>query len=276
MTGSLLEGRVALVTGGASGIGRASARALAAEGARVCVADLNAAGAETVAKEISEAGGEAFALTVDVTSPERNDEMVRATLERYGALHVAFLNAGIAIGSSIREGSIEDWDRVIAVNLRGVFLGLRAVAGPMIEAGGGSIVATASVAGLVGGPGMPSYYASKHAVVGLVKSAAAEFAPHGIRVNAVCPGVIDTPILGPAHGVAAITEGPLAKLHPLGRVGQPEEVANLVVFLASDRASFTTGAAYPIDGGITATLRGGGDDAATEKMQAVLANLGKD
>ena len=274
MTEKLLEGRVALVTGGASGIGRATALAFAADGARVCVADLNAEGAETVAKEIGEAGGEGFAAAVDTTSPEQNDEVVRTIVERYGALDTAFLNAGIAVGHSILEGSVEDWDRVIAVNLRGVFLGLRAVAKPMAEAGRGAIVATASVAGLRGGRGMPSYYASKHGVLGLVKSAAGELAPHGIRVNAVCPGVIDTPILGPAHGVKAFTEGVLGRIHPIGRVGQPEEVANLVAFLVSDRAAFTTGAAYTIDGGLTALLGSGQDGGDEEAGREMVAQLG--
>lgn len=275
MADGLLTGRSALVTGAASGIGRASARALAAEGARVCIADLNGEGAEQVAKEISEAGGEAFAFTVDVTSPEGNEATVSATLSRFGGLEIAVLNAGIAVASTVHEGSVEDWDRVLAVNLRGVFLGMRAASKPMVEAGSGAIVATASVAGLIGGRGMPSYYASKHGVVGLVKAAAAEFATRGIRVNAVCPGIIDTPILGPLHGVPEFTEGVLAKIHPVGRVGQPEEVANLVVFLASDRASFTTGAVYPVDGGLLATLGGGGDDAAMQENR-VLENLGKD
>lgn len=248
--------RVALVTGGASGIGRASALLLAAEGAKVCIADLDGDGGERVAKEISGKGGEAFALTGDCSTPETNDEMVRRTLDTYGALHVAFLNAGIARGSTVRGGDLAVWDEVLRVNLRSVFLGMRAVVEPMIEQGGGSIVCTASVAGLRGGTNMPSYYASKHGVVGLVKAAACEFAAHQVRVNAVCPGVIDTPILGPAHGVGAITEL-LGQGHLLARVGQPEEVAQLVSFLASDRSSFVTGAAYPVDGGMTATLGSG-------------------
>jgi NAD(P)-dependent dehydrogenase (short-subunit alcohol dehydrogenase family) len=258
MSTGWLADRVAIVTGGASGIGRAGARAFAREGARVCVADLNPEGAERVAKEIESAGGQAFGFRVDVSDPAQNEAMVRATLERYGALHVAFLNAGIAVPSTIVAGDVEAFDRVVAVNLRGVFLGLRAVAPALIQSGGGSIVATASVAGLRGGAGMPSYYASKHGVVGLVKAAAAELAPHKIRVNAVCPGVIDTPILGPLHGMKQFTDGVFARLHLLNRVGQPEEVAELVVYLASERASFMTGGAHPIDGGITASITPGG------------------
>jgi NAD(P)-dependent dehydrogenase (short-subunit alcohol dehydrogenase family) len=254
---NLLEDRVALVTGGASGIGRAAAQRLARDGARVCVADLDGAGAERIAKEIVEAGGDAFGCAGDCSTPEGNDEFVSRTLDQYGALDIAYLNAGIARGSSIRGGDVAVWDEVIAVNLRGVFLGMRAVVEPMIAAGGGSIVCTASVAGLRGGAHMPSYYASKHGVVGLVKAAACEFAPDKVRVNAVCPGVIDTPILGPLHGVKEVTDM-LGRGHLLNRVGQPEEVAALVTWLASDQASFITGVAYPVDGGMTASLGGGG------------------
>jgi len=261
-------GRVVIVTGGASGIGRATARTLAREGARVVVADLNLEGARTVAKEIEAAGGEALGCEVDVAEPESNQEMVRASLERFGALHAAHLNAGIAAPSTILDSSLEDWDRVVAVNLRGVFLGLRAVAPPMIEAGGGSIVATASVAGLLGGSGMPSYYASKHGVVGLVKSAAAEFCGHGIRVNAVCPGVIDTPILGPAHGVKALTDDLMGSMHLLNRVGRPEEVAEFVTFLLSERAGFMTGGAYVVDGGMTASVTPPGQSGRLDEIGA--------
>jgi NAD(P)-dependent dehydrogenase (short-subunit alcohol dehydrogenase family) len=273
----LLADRIALVTGGASGIGRASAKMFASEGARVCVADIDAEGAESVAAEILEAGGEAFVCAADVTRVEDNEAMVGQTVERFGALHVAHLNAGVTQGSTILGGDVEVWDRVVAINLRGVFLGMRAAAPALIEAGGGVIVVTASVAGLLGSVGMPSYFASKHGAVGLVKAAAAEFAEHGIRVNAVCPGIIDTPILGPAHGVKEITQGLLARGHLLGRVGEAEEVATVVTFLASDKAAFVTGAAVAVDGGMSAAAgrRGEDDPEAKARFEQVLEGLGE-
>jgi NAD(P)-dependent dehydrogenase (short-subunit alcohol dehydrogenase family) len=266
---SLHYGAAAQVTGGASGIGRATARLLASQGARVCVADLDRAGAEAVAKEISEAGGEAFALAADVAREADNAVMVERTLARFGALDLVHLNAGIARFSTILGGDLEIWNQVIAINLTGVYLGLRAVGAAMAARGGGSIVATASVAGLTGGSGMPSYYASKHGVVGLVRAAATELAPHKIRVNAVCPGIIDTAILGPGHGVPEVMDQ-LGQAHLLKRVGQAEEVAQLVSFLLSQQASFMTGGAYTVDGGMTATFERGNRTPEDEERLAKL------
>jgi NAD(P)-dependent dehydrogenase (short-subunit alcohol dehydrogenase family) len=247
----LLDNKVAIVTGGGSGIGAATARTFAREGARVCVADQNGEAAEVVAKSIATGGGDAFPMTADVSALAANEQLASETLRRYGRIDVAFLNAGIAAPSSIVNGDVEAWQRVLAVNLTGVFYGVRAIAPAIVAAGGGSIVITASVAGLRGGIGMPSYYASKHGVIGLMKAAAAELAEARVRVNAICPGVIDTPILGPLYGSPTHVEGVLARMHPLRRCGEPAEVADFVAFLASDRAQFITGQAHAIDGGMS-------------------------
>jgi NAD(P)-dependent dehydrogenase (short-subunit alcohol dehydrogenase family) len=250
-------GKVAIVTGGASGIGRATALLLAREGAAVCVADVQEVKAAEVASEIEQAGGRAFACAADVSQEADNARMVEQTRSHFGALHYGFLNAGIARRGAIVGGNVADWDLVVAINLRGVYLGLRALAPAIIDAGTGAFVATASVAGLRGGGGMPAYYATKHGVIGLVKAAAVELAPLGVRVIAVCPGVIDTPILGPAFGNQQIAQSVLGPMHPLGRVGKPEEIAEAVAFLLSDQAAFITGAALPVDGGLSATVSAG-------------------
>jgi NAD(P)-dependent dehydrogenase (short-subunit alcohol dehydrogenase family) len=265
-----LSGKVALVTGAASGIGRASALELAREGAKVTCADLNAEGAESVAKEITRAGGEAIGLKLDVTDPADNQRAVDATLKRFGSLQLAHLNAGIAATSSVLDTALEEWNRTIAVNLSGVFYGLQVTARAIRDGRkGGSIVITSSDAGLRGGGAMGSYCASKHGVLGLMKCAVADLSPFKIRVNAICPGVIDTPILGPMHKNKVFTEGPLASAHPLGRVGQPEEIGRVVAFLLSDEASFVTGVGLSIDGGLNAVFGAFGNSGGENVLEKI-------
>lgn len=249
----MLAGKVALVTGGSSGIGRASARAFAREGAKVVVADVATEGGEETVRLIAEAGGEARFLAADVSRPEDVARLVEHAVETYGRLDCAHNNAGIegALGVPFHEYPEEMWDRLLMVNLKGVWLCLRAEIVQMLQQGGGAIVNTSSVWGLVGGGG-PAYVASKHGVVGLTKTAALEYAARGIRINAVCPGAIRTPMLERVFEQSPETEARFVELEPIGRLGTPEEVAAAVVWLCSDAASFVTGLAMPVDGAFVA------------------------
>lgn len=255
-----LKDKVAIVTGAASGIGRATAIVFAREGAQVMCADLDGDGAEATARQIEDSGGEAASIRTDVAEETDVRAMVAATVERWKRLDVLFNNAGIGFGLPVTQISVEQWDRLMNVNLRGVFLGCKHAIPEMLKTGGGAIVNTASDAGLRGSAFLSAYCASKGGVVLLTKSLAAEWAAQGIRINCVCPGVIQTPILDPFIQQLQQTSGVqpeaawrmMAEMHPIGRVGQPEEVAKVVTFLASDEASFITGVALPVDGGLEA------------------------
>lgn len=250
----LLNGKVTLVTGAASGIGRAAAIAFAREGAKVLVADVTEeAGRETV-KSIKDAGGEAAFFKCDVARAAEAEALVAAAVKTFGRLDGAFNNAGVA-GKIARtaDDTEENFDRIMAVNLRGVWLCMKYEIQQMVKQGhGGAIVNTASAAGLVGSHGMPAYAASKHGVIGLTKTAALEYARAAIRVNAVCPGVIDTAMVAGMVSAHPRLKDKLVSVEPIARMGKPSEIAEAVTWLLSDAASFVTGAAMPVDGGMIA------------------------
>ena len=246
----ILKGKVVLVTGGGSGIGRATALRVAREGAKVMIADYVPEGAERTVKLIRDAGGEANCLVADVAVTRQVEMMVDKTVETYGRIDGAFNNAGIegAIGDTA-ACTEENFDRVIAIDLKAVWLCMKYEIPQMLKQGGGAIVNTASIAGLLGFNNIPAYVAAKHGVVGLTRTAALEFAQKNIRVNCVCPGVIRTPMVERAIDKGGFTEAEVIAGEPIGRLGQPEEIAEGVLWLLSDASSFVTGHPLTIDGG---------------------------
>jgi len=244
----LVEGKVALVTGAASGIGRATALALARDGARVLVADRDGAGVQAVAKAIAQQGGEAVATQTDVSQPEQVEAMVRAAVDAFGRLDCAVNGAGIlAMPALLHELALDQWERTLAVNLTGVFLCMQHELRVMREQGAGSIVNVASGGGVLGTPALGHYCASKHGVLGLTKTAALENARGGVRVNAICPGSTDTPMLQGFMGSSPEARKMILASAPPGRLGTAEEVAQAAVWLCSDRASYVSGESLFVD-----------------------------
>jgi NAD(P)-dependent dehydrogenase (short-subunit alcohol dehydrogenase family) len=245
-----LKDKVAIVTGAGSGIGREVALVFARAGASVVVSDLVEAGAQDTVKQITSNGGSAHFVKADTSKPGDNEALVGAAVKKFGALHIAVNNAGVSgPGALTGDYPIEGWDKVIAVNLSGVFYGMRYQIPAMKAAGGGSIVNVSSILGQVAFRGSPAYVAAKHGVLGLTKTAAVEYAQQNIRVNSVGPGFIRTPLL---ESMNEDTLKAIAGMHPMNRLGTVAEVASMVLWLASDQASFVTGAYFAVDGGYLA------------------------
>ena len=248
-----LEGKVAVITGAASGIGRAAVELFAEEGAVVLAADVQDDAGQALADELAARGRTCVFVHADVSKESDAAAMADLALSQYGRLDVLFNNAGIeGEQAPTADATIDNWERVIAINLTGVFLGLKHGIRAMLRNGGGSIINNASVAGLVGFPGIPAYSASKGGVIQLTRTAALEYAEQGIRVNCLCPGVIETPMVERFTHDNPDALAQLTQLEPVGRLGRPQEVAQLALFLGSDRSSFITGAIIPVDGGFVA------------------------
>lgn len=249
-----LAGRVSIVTGAASGIGRATATLFADEGASLVIADWDETGGEQLMTELRGRGVAAIFRKTDVSKPKDVQAVVRAAVESYGRLDVIFNNAGVEgeMNKPTADCTLDNWHRVMEINLTGVFLGMKYAIPEMLKNGGGSIINNGSVAGLVGFPGIPAYCVAKGGVIQLTRCAAMEYAARGIRVNVICPGVIWTPMVERATRGSAEAEEAYRALEPAGRFGTPEEVAKMALFLACDDSTFCTGAPFIIDGGFVA------------------------
>lgn len=246
------ENKIVLITGAGSGIGRETALRFAAAGANVVVADINSEGVNNTRDSIADAGGNAYAVTADVSDNAAVQGMIQAAMVEYGGIDIAINNAGISgeHGLGVHEYSEDSFDSVMAINVKGVWLCLKHEVPALLQRGGGSIVNVASVAGLIGVPGNAAYAASKHAVVGMTKSVALETAKHGVRVNAVCPSFIDTPMVGNITQTDPALEKRITRASPMRRLGTVEEVAEAILWLASPAASFVNGTTLAIDGGL--------------------------
>jgi NAD(P)-dependent dehydrogenase (short-subunit alcohol dehydrogenase family) len=260
----LLEGKVALITGAASGIGRATSLIFADEGAQLVLADVDDERGHEAASVVGERRADALYVHCDVSDPAQVDALINAAVERFGRLDCAFNNAGIGGASGrVADYDLESWHQVLAINLTGVFLCMRGELRQMVAQGGGAIVNTASVAGVMGYPNIAAYNAAKHGVIGLTRTAALEYADHGIRVNAVCPGWIETPMVmdeGPAPASDPRVYETIASMSAMKRLGLPDEIGHAVAWLCSDAASYVTGHPMVVDGGVTAGRRRAEED----------------